>query len=310
MSIVKDVKAAAKSALQHAAVRLPAGGRAALFEALWDLEPHDHRRLVREAMNCNIAGFLIDGEWGKFQSSTNDLMILPIYAATGTWAKRTNVELIEFFAGRSGTYLDIGANIGLTTVPIARNKAVRCIAFEPDPTNFANLEENIRRNVPDANVHLRQIALFDRDATLTFGLSDDGNFGDHRIVDGAATSRKTIEVQGTTLDSFMEELTPPLAVKIDVQGAESKVIAGGKKTLAKTGFLVIEFSPFHIAMLDGDKEPIIDCLRSFEDIAITPGESDAELVYEDAKTACDRLERFFDEAKLEENAFKDIYARR
>ncbi len=83
MSIVKEIKSAARSALQHAAVRLPPGGRAALLEALWEHEPHDHRRLVREAMHCKIAGFLIDGEWGKFQSSTNDLMILPIYAANG-----------------------------------------------------------------------------------------------------------------------------------------------------------------------------------------------------------------------------------
>jgi FkbM family methyltransferase len=310
MSIVKDAKTIAKNALRHAAVHLPAGGRAALFEALWDREPHDHRRLVREATRCNIAGFLIDGEWGTFQSSTNDLMILPIYAATGTWAKRTNLELIEFFAGRSGTYLDIGANIGLTTVPVARNKAVRCVAFEPDPTNFVNLEENIRRNAPDADVDLHRIALFDRDAILTLGLSDDGNFGDHRIVDAASTSRRTIEVEGRMLDSFIDAIEPPLALKIDVQGAESNVIAGGGKVLEQTELLIIEFSPFHIAMLDGDKDTIIDCLRSFEEIAIVAGESDAELVYENAKAACDQLDRFFDEARLEDNLFKDVYARR
>lgn len=310
MSIVKEIKSAAKSALQHAAVRLPPGGRAALLEALWEREPHDHRRLVREAMHCNIAGFLIDGEWGKFQSSTNDLMILPIYAANGTWAKRTNFELIEFFSGRSGAYLDIGANIGLTTVPIARNKAVRCIAFEPDPTNFANLEENIRRNVPDADVSLHRVALFDREAMLTFGLSDDGNLGDHRIVDGVATRRRTIEVPGLMLDSFITDITFPLAVKIDVQGAESKVIAGGRKVLDRSDLLIIEFSPFHIAKLDGDKNTIIDCLRTFTKIAITPGESDAELIYEDAKSACDWLDRFFDEAKHDEHVFKDIYAKR
>ena len=310
MAIVNEIKAAARGAVQHAAVRLPPSVRAAVFDALWRREPPDRDRLVSEARRYNIAGFLIDGEWGTFQSSTSDLMILPIYAATGTWAKRTNVELTEFFSGRSGVYLDIGANIGLTTVPVARNKAVRCIAFEPDPTNFANLEENVRRNVPEADVSLHRVALFDREAMLTFGLSDDGNLGDHRIVDGVATSRRTIEVPGLMLDLIVADITSPLAVKIDVQGAESKVIAGGRKVLEKTDLLIVEFSPFHIAMLDGDKNTIIDCLRSFTKIAITPGELDAELVYEDAKSACDQLDRFFDEAKLEEHAFKDIYAKR
>ena len=54
---------------------------------------------------------------------------------------------VDFFEERdSGTYLDIGANIGLTTIPIARNHRVRCHSFEPDPGLFVHLLENIHRN--------------------------------------------------------------------------------------------------------------------------------------------------------------------
>ena len=62
------------------------------------------------------------------------------YASTGRWAEHTNELIGRFFdkAGR-GTFLDIGANIGLTTIPVARRANVACHAFEPEPENFRNL---------------------------------------------------------------------------------------------------------------------------------------------------------------------------
>ena len=69
--------------------------------------------------------------------------------------------LQAFFAPTGGTYLDIGANIGLMTVPFARDPRIRCLAFEPDPTNFGFLQRNIApRNAPASSAELHQVALF------------------------------------------------------------------------------------------------------------------------------------------------------
>jgi FkbM family methyltransferase len=95
---------------------------------------------------------------------------------------------------------------------VAQNALVRCIAFEPDPTNFQNLQQNLRRNIFGQNVTTHQTALFDREISVHFGLAEDGNLGDHRIVQQSNVRRRTIEVQAE-----------PLAVKIDVQGVEPNV---------------------------------------------------------------------------------------
>jgi FkbM family methyltransferase len=57
-----------------------------------------------------------------------------------------------FQANDGGTYLDIGANIGLTTIPIAQLPDVQCIAFEPAPENFRNVQANVRANCDPGKV--------------------------------------------------------------------------------------------------------------------------------------------------------------
>jgi FkbM family methyltransferase len=304
------MKEVAKHFLQSMAVRLPWGARSALLDALNSLHSTDRAWLIRQAAQANIAGFLVDGEWGLIQSAIGDQMILPIYARSGTWARRANLELINFFKGTSGTYLDIGANIGLTTIPLAHNSQVRCIAFEPDPTNYRNLQHNLRRNIDGDNVITHQIALFDREATVQFGLADDGNLGDHRIVNKQNFHRRTIEVRAMPLDGILDSTSGPLAAKIDVQGAEPNVIAGGRGVLAAAEFVILEFSPYLMAQLGSDHRTTIEFLRGFSRIAVVPGEHDGPLNYETADRACIQLEEFYMAAMSDESKFMDIYALR
>ena len=63
--------------------------------------------------------------------------MLPTYAKTGRWNHEMNERLTSFFAKDGGTYIDVGANIGLTTIPTAQNPNVNVIAFEPDPCQFS-----------------------------------------------------------------------------------------------------------------------------------------------------------------------------
>ena len=189
---------------------------------------------------------VVDGDLGRFASVPEDQIGLPRYAATRRFSRVHDSLFGTFFGDQAGTYLDIGANIGLTVVPIGRKPLVRCIAFEADPANFATLRDNVRRNIMTNNVEMHEIAVIDRRATLQFGLDNSGNVGDHRIVT-AGSQRKVIDVQAAPLDDLVHEIIEPLAPKIDVQGAEPFVIAGGRNTLDKVGTLALEFSPYHMA---------------------------------------------------------------
>ncbi len=303
------MKSAAKTLLKFAARRLPWGAREAIFEALCErLGPTE--ALSRIAGQIGITGFSAKGAWGVIQSSAADRAVLPSYARTGVWGARTVDAFQRLFAGTGGTYLDIGANIGLTTIPIARNPRVRCIAFEPEPFNFQNLSENVRRNIAHGNVDLRCMALFDRADSLRFGLAGDGNLGDHRLVLGAATARKTIEVPATPLDALDLPIGEPLGVKIDTQGAEPFVIAGGRCTLARASLCVIEFAPALIVQLGGDPAAVIEFIGGFPRVAVVAGESSAPLDFTASEIACRRLRDFAARAQGDETKYLDVYAAR
>jgi FkbM family methyltransferase len=141
---------------------------------------HGFYYLTKLAEKLNVVALSVRGDYGTFVGASADTAILRRYAETGKWAVSTNNLIKQFFDGKAGTYLDIGANIGLTVVPIAANASVACHAFEPEPANYRNLMQNTSENCPNANVKLHQLALFDRKANLPFEIAK-GNHGDHRI---------------------------------------------------------------------------------------------------------------------------------
>lgn len=242
--------------------------------------------LAALASKLKIVSVAADGEYGVMSSAPNDFTILRRYAQNREWAADVNARLISFFRGRSGTYLDIGANIGMTTVPLARyNKSVTCHAFEPEPINYSNLVRNIAVNCQSRNVTTHQLALNDREEVLPFELSPD-NLGDHRLHFETGlpqyqgeTERKIIMVPCKPLDEVGIVLSGPVFAKIDVQGAEPYVFAGGNKTLSQADAILVEWAPYHMARLKSEPGVVLDFLdRSFKfgSIQKTDGKSGTE----------------------------------
>lgn len=64
----------------------------------------------------------------------------------------------------------------------------------------------------------------------------------HVAVWPATAETGTEEVEVRQLDSLDLELEPELLVKIDVQGFEDKVVAGGRKTLSMANYVITEVS--------------------------------------------------------------------
>jgi FkbM family methyltransferase len=290
------LKQAARSAIKTFAKRAPWAVRGALLEGLCEQSWGTKKRLSQLAYNAHISAFLAEGEYGLIQSSPGDETLIRTYARTGTWAAATIAFFRKILGDGSGTYIDVGANIGLTTIPIAQNPGLRCIAFEPDPTNFGHLTENVRRNCRYNNVELVQMAVMDRSGTVSFGLDRSGNPGDHRVVTGS-TARKTISVAATTLDDYCANARSPLAVKIDTQGAEPFVVRGGWKILTRASALVMEFEPNLMVQLGTSPDPIYALIREFSTAEFAPGEGIVEQTFHDTNQAISVLSRHFEEAK-------------
>jgi FkbM family methyltransferase len=219
-----ELKAHLKSLIWLVARMLPPRISETLFQALLDRRGR-YTTLFELAREYNIVSLKAHGDYGILQSAASDLVLLPVYAGTGQWAPRTNNLLKDFFAkSGGGTYIDIGANIGATTIPVAQDSRVRCLAIEPEPVNYSNLVANVAANCPYGNVDTLQVAAFCRRSTLELELAG-AHIGDHRlrlikeIGQLHEEERRTISVSAVPLDEIAPEREGPLGIKIDTQGA-------------------------------------------------------------------------------------------
>jgi FkbM family methyltransferase len=133
---------------------------------------------------------------------------------------------------REGVFVDVGANIGHLSINVAKNPKTKVYSFEPEASNIKVFEKNISLN------HLKNISLIKK------GLSDEEGFfdfyvlgensGGNSLLDTKKGGRK-VKIPVTTLDVFYKEnkIERLDFLKIDVEGAEIKVLNGGKKTLKK-----------------------------------------------------------------------------
>ena len=207
----------------------------------------------------------VEGSYGQFQGNPLDLGVLSEYMLTGTYSPELMKFLLNWFQRFGpGTMIDVGANIGLTTVPVAIT-GVDCICFEPDIGNFKLLQANTERYCPGASVKLFNLAIFDTEGEVSFEISD-WNHGDHRVrmvdTNGAfgEQHRVVTTVAARRLDSVVdiENIRRPLFVKIDTQGGEAHVLKGGDTVVSSADLLSLEFCPYLVRRMGQHESLLID----------------------------------------------------
>ncbi|MGE3476290.1 MAG: FkbM family methyltransferase [Rhodospirillaceae bacterium] len=130
------------------------------------------------------------------------------------------------------TVVDIGANVGFFTRRFARWVGAdgMVLALEPEPRNFADLLDVLREDGTLARVRLFDVAAaeFTGAARLKLNLLHPG---DHKLsADNSGLAVKTVRLD----DLLAERKWPKIAlVKIDVQGAEERVLDGAAQTLGR-----------------------------------------------------------------------------
>ena len=145
-----------------------------------------------------------------------------------------------------GTFADIGANHGYFTVASALKvgPAGRVFSFEPNPAATERLRRHMRLNGVEDRVTVIEVALSDVDghtAEFFVGESAETNVYGSLLPSEFALSQKwldmlrKISVQTRTFDDWFTEVCPGRidVMKIDVENAESLVLAGMVRTLRK-----------------------------------------------------------------------------
>jgi FkbM family methyltransferase len=183
-------------------------------------------------------------------------------AATGYWDRHI-IEFLARYMAPSTITFDIGASLGLWTLPLAR-AARSCDGFvwcfEPNPENVRWLEANIAANGLGAVADVHAVAVGSRPGTANLGYREHGG-GNAALL--GADSVDTVEVPVIRIDDL--ELPRRVSlVKMDVEGFELEVLRGARGLIERDRPTIFgEFSP---AWLDIRGEDLAAGLRSLTEL--------------------------------------------
>ena len=179
----------------------------------------------------------LDGTW-KVRLSEGSEVCLPrssrmswTVAVTGQWDRHLIAEVARYVRPET-LVLDVGASIGMWTVPLARTAAEHGAllwCFEPNPDNVRWLTMNIERNGLDGVVHVQPVGLGSSSSQAYLGLREHGG-GNGAVQD--CGSADTIAITVCRLDDI--PMPRPISfIKLDVEGFELEVLRGGWETIRR-----------------------------------------------------------------------------
>jgi FkbM family methyltransferase len=138
-------------------------------------------------------------------------------------------KFAELISGKK-CFVDIGANYGIfSALFLLQNPEGIALAVDPDPRAIELLEKHAALNSVDERLHVKQCALGRASGEILMRES-----GPHYVAGPAVGESGDIPVEMTTLNGLAAEFgLQPGCMKIDVEGFELEVIAGGRETLEK-----------------------------------------------------------------------------
>jgi FkbM family methyltransferase len=131
--------------------------------------------------------------------------------------------------------LDIGGYVGTYgLISAIANPESQVFIFEPDATNFKQIEENIKLNGLK-NASVVQMAVSDVVGKIFFNNIPGGEGGSI-----ANNNTGSSSIDCTTIDAWTEKIgSMPTLIKLDVEGAEFRSLTGGLALLQKSSKLRI-----------------------------------------------------------------------
>jgi len=158
--------------------------------------------------------------------------------------------------------LDIGANIGTTTIPrIVAGDFQKAYAVEAEWLDFSCLVHNVHANRVQGLVFPDYRAIFSFTGSVKFLVED--HSGTHRVVTGERARWKGQDVPCMTLDDWTTWCGVDAGdvdfVKCDVEGSEGHVLEGATELLAlRNAVWQLEYAPHRLRGLGTTQAMLMD----------------------------------------------------
>lgn len=144
------------------------------------------------------------------------------------------VNFFKKFIPEGSLCIDIGTNIGDTTVPmaLAAGKKGTTLGFDPNPYVYKILEENVKLNRDKTNIVPYPFAITKEEGEFSYA-SSEASFGNggipNEVVKNQGSFQLSQKIKGIVLEDFLTrnyaDLLPRLSfIKVDVEGADREVI--------------------------------------------------------------------------------------
>lgn len=215
-------------ARQPAAVQRAEGKLVRRFLAGRSFEEIEHGGLTRRLVRFPIPDGFFELRFPSGRSAWFDAPSAPfLYWAGFQTFEPSVVPLFAERVAQATTFVDVGAAFGFYTL-YARslNPSIAITAIEANPQQADVLERTLQRN--GLAVPVVRSALSDERGSVRMSVAG----GHSSIEPGQWTGGdETIEVPSVTFDELVSE--PPDLVKIDVEGAELRVLRGMSRTLSQ-----------------------------------------------------------------------------
>ncbi|GAB2939987.1 hypothetical protein GCM10027048_00260 [Hymenobacter coalescens] len=199
-----------------------------MFQAIVNSIKRKIARRVTKKYPTRIDSFTV-GPYGtiRFANWENPLVEPKSIAAE-------NVEFYKKFLREGDVAIDIGANIGNMTVPLAlvTGKTGLTLGFDPNPYVYEVLEENTKLNPDKTNIDAYNFAISEQDGEFYYN-SSEASFNNG----GISTEKSNrhgkyslnVKIKGVNLQQFLQQhyadrLPRLKLVKIDTEGYDKEII--------------------------------------------------------------------------------------
>lgn len=203
-----------------------------------------------------------DVEFGTADAFSN-WWFFPRYAGGKLHEPKVTLLLVEALR-EARCFADVGANLGWYTCVAARHLPRGSVhSFEMDARNFAVLQENVERNA-FANVEANAVAVSDTAGVTSYRRPAGGLSAVLRLTPSGAANSAGDEVAVASLcldEYFAARGASPDVLKIDVEGAEMKVLRGMRRILdSRPPVLFLEVHPRGLATFGNTVREVLSFL--------------------------------------------------